>query len=235
MSRNKTSAGIELVSSSSQGAPISSRIKDLRKLLGWNQTKLAEACDVTQAQVSRWEKGLDKPSAGALYAISRLAPDGEQEYWKDSMGVAFAVKALDSDLREVPVLVDAAAAGTPRAIDERQVDYTMALPRRLLRSGGNVQAVPVEGDSMSPILENGYLAFIDVAVREPAKLVGKMVAARDGTGVTLKWLRKQSKLYLLVPQHTSPRHQVQVMQDEGEWSIVGEVIGWFGTPPPERK
>ncbi len=166
-------------------------------------------------------------------AFGRIAPDDERVWWYEQAGVEPVQATAD---REIPVLKDAAAAGTPRAINDKEIDYTIKLPKNVIPAGGKLVGIPIEGDSMSPILETGYIAFIDATPRSLEKMAGKMVAARDSDGVTVKWLRKQSKdLYLLVPQHTSPRHQVQVVQKDGDWSIVGEVITWIGFPPPLRK
>jgi SOS-response transcriptional repressor LexA len=138
--------------------------------------------------------------------------------------------------RQVPVLRDAAAAGTPRAIDEGEIEYTLTFPPSLLPRGGKLFGVKIEGDSMSPFLETGYVVLIDVASRSPERLAGRMVAAREGDGLTIKWLRKQGDgVYLLVPQNTSLRHQIHIMHADGDWSIVGEVVKWIGEPPPPPK
>ena len=218
---------------------IAPRIAELRANLDLTQSKLAEVCGVSAVQISRWEKKLDLPSPKALLAISRLAPDDEKGWWLSESGMESRREPFDDDrFREIPVLKDAAAAGTTRAVNENEVERTLVIPKEWLPAGGSVYGVKVEGDSMSPILESGYIAILNIASRDAKLLDGRMVAARDGDGITIKWLRKQSRdLYLLVPQHTSPRHQIQIMQPDGEWSIVGEVLKWIGEPPspPKRK
>ena len=88
---------------------------------------------------------------------------------------------------------------------------------------------------MAPVVGDGYIVIVDVSRRDPKKLVERMVAAREGDGVTIKWLRRDGDTYLLVPQHVTPRHQVRIMRQEGDFSIVGEVIKWIGQPPLARK
>ena len=113
---------------------------------------------------------------------------------------------------------------------------TLTFPRRLLPPGGSIYAVKIQGDSMSPILESGHIVLIDVSHRDPARLVNRMVAARNSEGITVKWLRNGGKdVYLLVPQQPSQAHQIQVMRAEGDWSVVGEVVKWIGEPPPPKK
>jgi SOS-response transcriptional repressor LexA len=85
---------------------------------------------------------------------------------------------------------------------------------------------------MAPIINDGYVIVVDAAQRDPRKLVGKMVAAREDDGVTIKWLRKDKDAYLLVPQHVSPRIPVKIMRAEDDWGIVGVVVKWIGYPAP---
>ena len=89
---------------------------------------------------------------------------------------------------------------------------------------------------MSPLLEEGYVAIVNVARTEIGGLVDRMVLARDEEGgVTVKWLRKQGTLYLLVPQNTSPRHPIRVLQSKNDGAILGEIVRWVGEPPQPRK
>ena len=82
---------------------------------------------------------------------------------------------------------------------------------------------------MSPMLEEGYIALIDVAQKTAGKLIGRMVAAREEDGITIKWLRREGDLYLLVPQNA--RHPIRVIKPDGDFSIVGKVVKWIGEPP----
>jgi SOS-response transcriptional repressor LexA len=87
------------------------------------------------------------------------------------------------------------------------------------------------GDSMSPILEDGYVVAIDTADRDPKKLLNAMVAARDPEGgVTIKWLRKVGDDVMLIAQHTSPRYNPIFLNREPGWAIIGKVLFWIGKP-----
>jgi phage repressor protein C with HTH and peptisase S24 domain len=99
----------------------------------------------------------------------------------------------------------------------------------------NCVAIRVTGDSMSPILEEGYVVLIDLTQKDPKRLVNEMVAARDSEGgVTIKWLRKIGKYFMLVPQHTSQRHEPQMIESDDDWAVVGKVIRWIGEPPKSK-
>jgi SOS-response transcriptional repressor LexA len=137
----------------------------------------------------------------------------------------------------IPVLKDPAAAGTPRMINEDEIDFRLTLPRSIIPKGGKLVGLRVPGDSMSPILEKGYIALIDTARHDPENLVDRMVAVREKDKVTFNWLRFTDGIYMLVPQNTSIHNQVHVIRPGGDWSIVGEVVNWIGWPahPPKRK
>lgn len=48
------------------------RLAMLRKQLGWNQTKVAEACDLSCATVSRVEKGSQFLTLPALFRLAAV-------------------------------------------------------------------------------------------------------------------------------------------------------------------
>ncbi len=218
--------------------PVKDRIRSLRKARGWSQTEFAEAIGVTQSLVSLWERGDSRPTASALVKIAEFADDAQRALWVTEAGLSRMAVAEDEDgVRRVPVLKDAAAAGTPRAVDPSNVEYYVALPTAWLPRNGKLVALHVAGDSMAPLVNDGYIVIVNTAQRVADVLLGHMVAARDGEGgVTIKWLRRDEGHYFLIPQNTSERHPIRMLRDEGNWSIVGEVVKIIGDPPaPKRK
>jgi SOS-response transcriptional repressor LexA len=179
---------------------------------------------------------LDRPSPAALSAIAELADDAERSTWLEAAGIAQFAQQLPEDVRVVPVLKDAAAAGTPRAIDPANVERTIALPSAWLPPGGKLYAIPVVGDSMSPTITEGNLVLIDISQKSAKNLIDWMVAAKDAEGgVTIKYLRHDGDLFFLVPEHTSVRHPIKIMRSEGDWSIVGKVVKIIADPPSPRR
>jgi len=205
-----------------------------------SQQNLAHLCEVSQVAISRWEKGLDRPSPKSLLKISQLATDPEVV---DKLRYASGVSDLAapgktpaaSPIREIPLVAGSVAAGVGRAISGRDIEATLTFPREWLPRGGNIVAVRVTGDSMTPILDDGYIVLIDTAQRDPKRAVERMVAARDGDGITIKWLRQDGDIYMLVPNHTTPRHAVRIMRAEGNASICGVVVKIIADPPKPRK
>jgi len=227
---------------SAELASLGARIRAVRQAKGLNQKSFAAIFRVTQGSISNWEKGVDRPSPKAL---AKLAAMTSNEELRDFFEAESGMKAL-TEMRElqegglentigVRLLKDPVAAGTPRAMDEKELEDMLLLPRKWFPHPGEIYAVRVCGDSMSPTIENGYIVFIDTARRDPKLLVEKMVAAREGAGVTIKWLRRDGSTFMLVPQHTSTKYPVRIMRRDGDFSIVGEVVRWIGCPQPVRK
>lgn len=63
-------------------AEIGSKLKKLRLARGLTQSELAEVCSINQTQVTRYEKGLNKPTARILYKLA-IGLDVTAEYFTD--------------------------------------------------------------------------------------------------------------------------------------------------------
>jgi SOS-response transcriptional repressor LexA len=215
-------------------AEMAQRIKTLRKVLGLTQHGFAATFGKTQSAVARWETGRDEPGPSVLIKMGDLAAPEERKWWYERAGVSRdEVEPKATNLKGVPLLRDAVAAGMGRSVDESAVESHWELPRDWFPPGSRIVALKVVGSSMAPIVQEGYIVLVDVADRSIKKLIGQMVAAREGDGVTLKWLRKEGKFLQLVPQHTSRDHPVRIIEpgEESEFGIVGRVVKWIGMPP----
>jgi len=126
----------------------------------------------------------------------------------------------------IPVLRDAAAAGSPREISEADIDGYALIYYAWCPNPANFTCVRVRGDSMAPILHDGALVAIDHAQRDPLLLHQKMVAARHEGGVTIKWLeRRPDNSLALVPENKA--HPNLVLPRTADNPIVGLVAWWW--------
>lgn len=222
-------------------AALGARIRAVRQANGLTQKQFAERFGVTQGAVSNWEKGVDRPGILPLAKLAGMTVNEElRDYFRQESRLGTYIETpstpqVPAEARPIPMLRDAVAAGTPRAIDESEIAQVLMMPKPWFPASGELFALRVAGDSMAPIIGDGYIVIVDTSRRDPRKLVERMVAAREGDGVTIKWLRKDGSTYLLVPQHVSPRIPVRIMRAEGDFSIVGEVVKWIGQPVPVRK
>jgi transcriptional regulator with XRE-family HTH domain len=232
----------EKISSLSKPPVWAERLKELRTRIGFTQKELAAAIGVTQSAIAQWEKGSSKLSPMACVAVGRLAGE-EKDWWFNLAGPRLAEiersvenqKQVPNNFVSVPLLKDSAAAGSGRFIEEKDVEDLLLLPSSWVPHPAGTKCIKIDGNSMSPILEDGYVVAIDTTQRDLKKLVNEMVAARDPEGgVTVKWLR-HAKHYLLVAQHTSVDYNPQILNEDSGWEIIGKVLWWIGKPPKRSR
>jgi len=116
---------------------------------------------------------------------------------------------IDDEYVSVPLLSDAAAAGSPTEIDEDHVEGRCVIYRGALRNPDHTTCVWVRGDSMQPVLPNGSIVAVNHARTDIADLDGKIVAAYHEEGVTIKRLMLADQAIILMPENRagfSPIH-----------------------------
>jgi len=156
------------------------RIKKLRKALGLTQHALARKLGVLPWAVASWEQGRWEPSGEHYAHLARLASPDEARYFLGQLGLdreTVLAKFPEASLPlpeiriytteewkpgtqdrlrfqvQVPVLRDEAAAGSPREINERDLDSFIAVPSKFVPKGTGVYSgIYIRGDSMEPIL-----------------------------------------------------------------------------------
>ena len=241
----------------SAGAVMAEKIRHARvALLKLSQTQFSNRMGVSQAHVSRWETGVQKPEPEHLIKLSGMLSGQVESLWfleqvglpsgflegdeSYSPGVmpselwAAAAEEARKNFLYVPLLRDPTAAGTPRVVDENEIETILAVHRSFAPPGAALVALRVSGQSMSPILEDGYVVVVDTAQTEAKRLKGQIVVARSEGEVTVKWLRAMGRSYLLVPQNVSGRYELQELKEGDGWGIVGCVLHWLGFPPSKR-
>jgi SOS-response transcriptional repressor LexA len=207
--------------------------------------------------VSRWERGDQQPTHEMLIRLAEISQTPGLKQWfldaaRERSGLSpvdvqamFLTHSSDDHLasveevlrgmRKIPLMRDAAAAGPELCIEDGAVEDHLWLPVGWFDYGGALYALRIVGDSMSPILEEGYIVIVDTDSRDRRHLLGSMVAARSSNGVTIKYLQQSGEQFLLVPQNMAAHNPIRIVQEEGEWSLVGRVVRWIGAPPQQGR
>jgi SOS-response transcriptional repressor LexA len=232
------------------------RIKKLRKALQLTQHALAQKLGVLPWAVASWEQGRWEPSEKHYIQLARLAgADGAPFFLgkvgmnRDTLQSLLPVSAqqlpeiriytteewkpgTQDRLRfqvQVPVLRDEAAAGSPREINERDIDSFIAVPAKFVPKGpAAYTGIFIRGDSMEPILRDRFIVVVDHANRDPARLRGRMVAALVQDGVLVKWLARESRGERLVLRSQNPAYEDIAMESPHTNPIIGDVVFWWG-------
>jgi transcriptional regulator with XRE-family HTH domain len=185
---------------------IGKRIRQIRKLRGLTQKSFAESLYISQNFLSEVESGKANPSTTLLalieyrYKISKewlmtgkgsiQAPGEEAGITSPELKIITPKEAKEhlkkSDRLDnfipVPLLSDNAAAGQPAYINENDIEGYAIIYRSWVKDEKLHTAIRIRGDSMSPVLEQGFIVGLDHSQRDPKKLQGKMVAARCEEG-----------------------------------------------------
>ncbi|HZU33734.1 MAG TPA: LexA family transcriptional regulator [Candidatus Angelobacter sp.] len=212
---------------------LAERTKALREAKGLTQAELGRKCGVDQGAVAKWEAGKLQPNGRAIGVLAALAGDPDKWWWLEQIGINRSILGVPvdpSDIVEVPLFKDRISAGPGWIMDERNIDGFLKLPRDWVPHARHVRAAKVVGDSMSPIIQSGFTVLIDTADRDHKLLLRKMVAAREGDEITIKWLRQEGKFYQLVPEHPTDRNRVRILTADKDVAIIGRIIMWIGSP-----
>jgi SOS-response transcriptional repressor LexA len=235
------------------------KIKKLRKTLGLTQHALAQKLGVLSYAVSSWEQGRWKPSGEHYAQLARLAPPADAPFFLKRIGIDREMlrtlqgepAAQTPEIRiytteewrtgtedrlrfqtQLPVLRDEAAAGSPREINERDIDSFIAVPSKFVPKGpGAYTGIYIRGDSMAPILRDRFIVVVDHGNRDPARLRGRMVAALVQDGVLVKWLARESRPDRIVLRSENPSYEDIVIASQETDPIIGDVVFWWGVQP----
>jgi transcriptional regulator with XRE-family HTH domain len=204
------------------------KLKEIRTLLGKGQAEFAELFGVNQSQLARWE-GNDRPMPlSAVMQVAGIAPVEKKKEWLDAAGLVGPNEdsKRKADGRSVPILKDAAAIGTLKAAQAKEIEKIWDVPRDWLPSSGVLQAIRAPDDGMQPVIGKGYLCVVDVSARDARRLVNKIVIARDERGVYIRWLRRDLGQDILQPENR--QHPLKALDARKNFGLIGEVVLWVG-------
>jgi len=216
----------------------SDRVREIRDTcFGGNNVHFAKAIGAKEAGIRSWLTGKAVPGGTYLAKICVVA--GVSPAWlllgKGSLKgeivatpelvivgrVPHQLKQTVGLLRAVPILSDAAAAGSPRVVNEEDIDdYAVIFDRW---HGKEQRALRIKGDSMAPTLFEDDIVGVDVSPNPKVrKIDGRIVAARFDDGVVVKRLAVADN-HQLVLVSDNKEHAPFVMDQERD-AIIGPVI-----------
>jgi SOS-response transcriptional repressor LexA len=230
------------------------RIKKLRKSLGLTQHALAQKLGVLPWAVASWEQARWEPSGEHYAHLARLAKPEEAQFFLRKLGIdremllSLAPEPQLPEIRiyttpdwkpgtedrlrfqvQIPVLRDEAAAGTPRQINERDIDSFIAVPSKFVPKGlAAYTGIYIRGDSMEPVLSDRFIVVVDHTARDPEQLRGRMVAAMVQDGVLVKWLARESQPNRIVLRSQNKEYEDMVIESPERDPIIGDVVFWWG-------
>jgi hypothetical protein len=130
----------------------------------------------------------------------------------------------------IPLL--AVKAATHGHEGDKEFDFDRMPPEGLIAAPSHWAPNPavtsclrVRGNSMAPVLCDGYIIVIDTSVNDPERLVGKVVVAwHKENGLTVSWLKTVDGSPTLV----SESQQYGSIRLKPHWRVIGKVLWWIG-------
>lgn len=163
------------------------RIRKLREERGWTQQQLANASGFSQPEIARWEKSVRPIHDVNLHKIAGALGCKTYELLDES----------PMDLREnrVPVVGIVGAGAHVFPIDDNakgQGIDTVECPANI--NPGKGVALEVRGDSMEPMISEGFLLFYETRLPGvPVEFLNRIcVVWIEGDGCLVKKVRKGS-------------------------------------------
>jgi DNA-binding XRE family transcriptional regulator len=172
--------------------------------------------------------------------VMRVLPAARDRLHENRMSAVLLVHAGNikkppvdpSDFVGIPLLP--VHAGTPGKSGDKDVDLEQVRPETMLVAPRNWCPHPdhtislrVRGNSMSPLILDGYIVAVDTFDVRHDSLVGKIVLAWNAeSGLIVSRLIRFNQMDALVSDHRE--YESISLAPEAAWRIMGAVLWWTG-------
>jgi SOS-response transcriptional repressor LexA len=131
----------------------------------------------------------------------------------------------------VPLLkVVAAAHGGEGDISELYdavAEGVIAAPKEWCPNPAMTSCLRVKGDSMAPVICDGYIIAVDSSQNNRSQLHGKIVIAwNKEKGLTVSRFNRFEQAEVLQPENNT--YESIVLSNTQKWKILGKVLWWVG-------
>lgn len=168
-------------------------------------------------------------------ARRRLRQDGIANVQVVSAGVGRVGSLKPTDFVAIPVLpihtaTPGAYAEEVADLDQLKPEVMWAAPAEWCPNPTRTISLRVKGNSMSPLILDGYLIAVDTSETSPEDLLGQIVVARNTEEkrlVVSRLIRFDHTDALVSDQR---EYQPVLLTAESKWRILGRVLWWAGKP-----
>ena len=112
-------------------------------------------------------------------------------------------------------------------LDQVQPEEMLAAPTTWCPHPAETMCLRVKGNSMAPLIHDGYIVAVDAFLKDRAKLADCIVIAwNKDVGLTISRLKAFDGVDVLVPENRE--YQSVTMGKDQTWRILGKVLWWIG-------
>jgi hypothetical protein len=115
-------------------------------------------------------------------------------------------------------------------LSEAPIENMMAAPKDWCPNPAYTSCLRVRGDSMAPLIQDGYVVAVDSSQIDLNGLNGKIVIAwHKDVGLTISRVRCYDQTMVLVPENSA--YEAVAISAKQPWKIVATVLWWIGKAP----
>jgi SOS-response transcriptional repressor LexA len=115
-------------------------------------------------------------------------------------------------------------------LHDAPVESMIAAPKDWCPNPATTTCLRVKGNSMNPLLYDGYILVADSSQTDPSKLDGKIVIAwHKDKGLTVSRLQAYDHTEVLRAENSA--YESIVLNKKHSWRIVAKVLWWIGKAP----
>ena len=115
-------------------------------------------------------------------------------------------------------------------LHDAPVESMIAAPKDWCPNPAATTCLRVKGNSMNPLLYDGYILVADSSQTDPSKLDGKIVIAwHKDKGLTVSRLQAYDHTEVLRAENSA--YESVVLNKKHSWKIVAKVLWWIGKAP----
>ena len=179
-------------------------------------SNLCAACNIQQANISRWKNGKNGPKLSEVAKIM------------DEIGITLQKSGIDTSKYILVDKVEAKAGAGASLEDSSRVLGQYAFRRDFFHRIGISEQTPVmmqvEGDSMEPFIKSGDTILVDQSVKQLRN--NEIFVTRLGEEIMVKRAIRLSKGWRLCSLNPE-RPNIDIEDNDEQFSVIGRVR-WFG-------
>jgi DNA-binding XRE family transcriptional regulator len=144
-------------------------------------------------------------------------------------------KAKGTQLVAIPVLKCVVSSNGEKEtsnsiLQGAPIESMIAAPNHWCPNPSTTFCLRVRGDSMGPLIRDGYILVVDSSQNDPAKLDGECVIAwQRNKGMVVSRLKRYGPTEVLQPENED--YKSIVLNSAERWKIMAKVLWWIGKLP----
>jgi SOS-response transcriptional repressor LexA len=115
-------------------------------------------------------------------------------------------------------------------LSDAPVESMIAAPKDWCPNPEYTTCLRVRGNSMTPLIHDGFVVAVDSSETDLSKLDGKVVIAwHKDVGLTISRFRRFDHTEVLQPENTE--YEAITLNSRQNWKVVAKVLWWVGKAP----